>query len=128
MLMSPPSLLTIAPRAGGPRSLRHRRTAHGGGRSSGCDLLHHLLHLTVLLQQLIDLLHTGTRAGRDPAAARAVDHRRVAALRRRHGEAHLLAAVELLVIDLHVLHLLADPGDHTEQRAQRPHLADATEL
>jgi hypothetical protein len=56
MLMSPPSLLTFAPRPGGSRSLRSGGTAHGG-RSSGCDLLHHLLHLTVLLQQLIDLLH-----------------------------------------------------------------------
>jgi hypothetical protein len=73
MLMSPPSLLTLAPRAGGTRSLRCGSPTHRGS-SSGGDLLHHLLHLTVLLQQLIDLLHARSGARRDPAAARAVDH------------------------------------------------------
>src|ERR1700709_1181070 len=95
MLLSPPSLLTLVARPGGARPLCHRpplRPAHVG-RLAGSDLLHHLLHLTVLLQQLIDLLHARSRAGRDPAAARTVDHLGVSPLRRRHREDPPLDAV-----------------------------------
>ena len=62
-----------------------------------------IFFICVLLQQLVDLLHARARSGRDPAAARAVDQLRVAALRRRHREDHRLDAVELPVVHVHVL-------------------------
>src|SRR5664279_104711 len=100
MLMSPPSLLLRAARRRGAWSGRSGGPAHLG-RSTGRDLLHHLLHLTVLLQQLIALLHARSRAGRDPAAARAVDHLRVATLRRRHRQDHRLDAVSYTHLRAH---------------------------
>src|ERR687892_1464904 len=45
------------------------------------QLPHQLLHLSELLHQLRHGLHGGPRAARDPAAARAVDDRRICPLR-----------------------------------------------
>src|SRR5690349_10814835 len=56
------------------------------------DLLHQLLHLGELLDELRDRLHGGPRPVRDPAPARPVDDAWVGALCRRHREDDRLEA------------------------------------
>src|SRR5215470_9670383 len=43
-------------------------------RSHGPILLHHLTHLQVLLQELVDLLDAGTASGRDALPSLPIDH------------------------------------------------------
>src|SRR4051794_6106160 len=64
-----------------PAHLRSRRRAAGHllshllgvGHLARRDLLHQLAHLVELLDQLVDVLDLGPRAGGDPLAARAFD-------------------------------------------------------
>src|SRR4051812_34516925 len=64
------------------------------------QLLHDLLHLLELLDQLIDGLDRRARAVRDPSPARAVQHLRVRALVRGHRGDDRLDAIELAVVHL----------------------------
>src|SRR6188768_103987 len=65
----------LAPRPAVDRgSLEVRNLPHHLGHAAfPSDLLHHLLHLSVLLQQSIDVLNLGATAHRDAALARTVD-------------------------------------------------------
>ena len=92
-------------------------------------LLHQLAHLAELLDEAVDRLDGGPRAGGDPLAARAVDLGRVGALVGRHREDDRLEPVELALVDLpHPLHRLAHPGHHLHQVAERAHAADLLHL
>src|SRR5690554_7893266 len=65
------------------------QTAHAahqfGHATLAADLLHHLLHLLVLLDDAADILDLGTGTGGDATLARATDDIRVAPLGRGHG-------------------------------------------
>src|SRR5438477_8734969 len=63
-------------RKAGRESLHHLAAA--------AELLHELARLRELSQQAVDVLDAGPAAARDTLAAAAVDHRRLAALVRRH--------------------------------------------
>src|SRR5581483_11259905 len=91
-------------------------------------LLHHLLDVLELLDQRGDV--TGHRAapGRDAGPSGAVDDRGVHPFERRHGPDDRLDTVQLAVVDLLVLHLFGQPGDHADQVAERTHLADLLQL
>src|SRR5215210_1202977 len=69
------------------------------------ELLHQLLHLAELLDQLVDGLDRGRRPARDPAPARAVDDRGVCPLLWRHRGDHRLQPVELTLVDVQVTEL-----------------------
>src|SRR5688572_7695515 len=92
------------------------------------QLLHDLLHLAELLDQLVDGLHRGPGAARDPPAARAVDDRRVRALLGRHRGDDRLEAVDLPFVDVQRAELLADPGEHLQDPPERAHPAQLLEL
>src|SRR6056297_2209716 len=71
------------------RSTEARRQAafHGAhhlGHPALAELLHHLLHLGMLLQDPVDLLDLDAGPAGDPALAGTVDNRRMAPLFRRH--------------------------------------------
>src|SRR3954463_7916238 len=93
------------------------------------DLAHQLAHLVELLDELVDLLGARPRALRDAKPARALDELGPPALLRRHRQDDRLDAVDLALVDLHLRQLLArEPGQHAEDRLQRPHLAQRLEL
>src|SRR3954464_3551624 len=93
------------------------------------DLAHQLAHLVELLDELVDLLDARPRALRDAKPARALDELGPPALLRRHRQDDRLDAVDLPLVDLHLRQLLArEPGQHAEDRLQRPHLAQRLEL
>src|SRR5690348_8127092 len=87
-------------RDGSPAALAH----HGAdvGHLALRQPAHHLAHLAELLDELIDLLHGGARAGCDPLPAAALDDVRLAALLERHRQDDRLDPVELLLVDLHL--------------------------
>src|SRR4051794_25837093 len=90
---------------------------------------HQLAHLAELLDELVDLLHGGAGAGGDAGPAAPLDDVRPPPLLLGHREDDRLDAVELLLVDLHLRELVAgEPGEHPEQRRERPHLADLLEL
>src|SRR5437868_4092375 len=68
---------------------------HHPAQQLSLPALEHLLHLLVLLQELVDLLHVSTGAAGDPALARAVEDLRPPALERRHRVDDRLDALEL---------------------------------
>src|SRR4051794_26787510 len=93
------------------------------------DLAHQLAHLVELLDELVDLLDARPRALRDAKPARALDELGPPALLRGHRQDDRLDAVDLALVDLHLRQLLArEPGQHAEDRLQRPHLAQRLEL
>src|SRR3954451_6703939 len=111
-----PQLLACEAVAGHAGNLRHLARS---------DHLHHLRHLLPRLDQLIDLLDGGARAGGDPLAARGVDDVRDAPLVRCHREDDRLDPLELALVDLvEALELVAEAGDHLEDALERPHAAD----
>ena len=92
------------------------------------DLAHDLAHLVELLDQLLDRLHVGARAAGDPQSPGALDQLGVAPLLGRHREDDRLQSVELALVELDPAQLLADAGDHPQQRLQRAHAADLAHL
>src|SRR5690242_182994 len=101
-------------------ALTHQRTEIG--HPPPADLLHDLLHLAELLHELVDLLHGGARSAGDPQPPRALDELGSPTLLGGHGEHDRLDAVELALVDLHVLQLLAaEARQHPQERLQRPH-------
>src|SRR3954467_12348122 len=93
------------------------------------DLAHQLAHLIELLHELVDLLDARARALGDAKTPRALDELGPPALLRRHRQDDRLDAVDLALVDLHLRQLLArEPGQHAEDRLQRPHLAQRLEL
>src|SRR3954471_2814979 len=97
-----PSVARCPPTLAAAGHLRQRR------HLALLQLPHHLLHLAELLHELVHGLHVGARAERDPAAARSVQHSRVAALLRGHRRDDRLQAVEVAVVDLEVAELASD--------------------
>src|SRR5688500_6663484 len=93
-----------------PTRVSRTLTAIGGGSLAAArkllqirhlpllQLLHHLLHLAELLDELIDGLHGGARAAGDPPPARAVDDRGIRALLGRHRRDDRLEPVDLLLV------------------------------
>src|SRR4051812_44243453 len=80
--------------------------AHHGlqiGHLALAELLHELLHLSELLDELVDVLDRRARPARDSQPPRALDEVGPAALQRRHREDDRLDAVELALVDLDVL-------------------------
>ena len=61
--------------------------------------LHHIGHLAVLLEELVDLLGAGSRTGRYSPLALAVQHLRIAPFLRGHGRDHRPLALDRLLID-----------------------------
>ena len=69
-----------------PHARRHLtfQSAHHFRHPTLGHLLHHLAHLQMLLEQAVDVLNLYTTPHSDAALARPFDHRREAALMRRH--------------------------------------------
>src|SRR3954462_14967394 len=64
------------------------------------DLFHHPAHLLELLEQPVDLLNRGARAGSDALLAARVQQAPVAALARRHRQDDRLLALEHALVEL----------------------------
>src|SRR5688572_22705562 len=91
--------------------------------------LHHLAHLTELLDELVDLLDGGAGALGDPLPAPALDQLGPAALLGGHRQDDRLDAVELALVDLQLGELVPrEARDHPQQRRERAHRADPLEL
>src|SRR5579862_6452932 len=92
------------------------------------NLTHHLAHLLELLDESLDRLHVGARSARDPQPAGAIEQLGVPALLGSHRQDDRLETIELAFIDLHSLELLAESGEHPQQRLQRPETANLSQL
>src|SRR3954452_12107750 len=93
------------------------------------DLAHQRAPLVELLDELVDLLDARPRPLGDAKPARALDELGPPALLGRHRQDDRLDAVDLALVDLHLRQLLArEPGQHAEDRLERPHLAQRLEL
>src|SRR4029079_18225378 len=92
--------------------------------------LHHLAHLRVLLQQIVHFLNRCPAAFGDALAPLAVDDHVIGALFRRHRVHDRHQPVDLVLVHLDVLQVLhhADLRHHTQQRFERPQLADLLHL
>ena len=112
-----------------PRQLAAHR-AHHAGELAAAQLLHHLLHFQVLLQQAVHVLHLHAGTGRDAAAARAIDDLGPATLARRHGIDQRDLALELL-LGLTALELLRRgraAGQLVQQAFHAAHLLQLLQL
>src|SRR5712692_4991601 len=104
---------------------------HLGAGGQGAVLLHHLAHLHVLLEDLVDLLHGGAAAFGDALAALAVDDVVVAAFLVGHGIDDGFEALELALVDFGVFGQIrerADLREHVHDLVERTHLAHLLEL
>src|SRR5436305_1642197 len=72
--------------------------------------------------------HARASGARDPDPPGALDQVRIAPLLRGHRQDDRLDPVELALVDLDAAELLADAGDHPQQRLQRAEPADLLEL
>src|ERR671925_1606409 len=101
-----------------------------GGHLALLERAHHLLHLAELLDELVHGLDARPGAGRDPLAARSIDHLRIAALGRRHRGHDRLDPVQLALVDPRRLELLQlhEAGQHAQQVADRAHAPDLLHL
>src|SRR5258708_321876 len=84
---------------------------HATGEAHG---LHHLLHLAELLEQQVDFGGARSAAVGDPQATGSVDDARASALARRHRPDDGFDPSQLTIVDVGVLELLGDPGQHTD--------------
>ena len=93
------------------------------------DLLHHVGHVAVHLQHLVDLGHIDAGASRNTAFARGLQEIRLAALLRRHRHDDCFLALEHLVVDARGGHLLLgvlharQQVHHAAEAAHALHLA-----
>ncbi|RMQ38992.1 Membrane protein [Pseudomonas syringae pv. actinidiae] len=99
----------------------------------GGELLHHLLHLFVLLDQTPDILNLSARPLRDTALARAADQVRVAALGWRHRVDDGFHLLELLLgCALGIAHLrqvdAADAWQFVHETAEAAHVFHLLQL
>src|SRR5688500_3463434 len=94
------------------------------GSERSLELLHHLVHLRELLEELIHFLDGGAAAARDPLAPAAVEDLRIAPLRGGHGQNDRLGPLHPIRIDLRALELLAHARDHAQEPLQRSHLLE----
>src|SRR5712691_5352057 len=67
------------------------------------DAVKRLAHLRELVQEAVHLLNGGATAGRDAPAAAAIDDRGLVPLLPRHGLDDRLQAIDLPLVDLHLL-------------------------
>ena len=88
-------------RAGGISAAQ--AVAHQALLAHLADLLHHVGHLLVLLQQLVDVLHRDAGAGGDALLAAGLDEVRVLAFALGHRPDDGLLALDRLGVDLGVL-------------------------
>ena len=105
------------------------RLAAEGHAHLACHRRHHLAGLEEPLDKLIDLTDRDTRSVGDTQPTRSVDDFRIGTLGGRHAADDRLQTVERLVVDgrQRVLHL-ARAGQHAQQVADGPHLADRQHL
>ena len=93
--------------------------------------LHHVGHLAVHLEELVDVLDPGARARRDALLAGGLQDVRVAALGRSHGIDDGALALEHPLVEIGVLELglhLADARQHAEHAANPADLLHLGEL
>ena len=106
--------------------------AHGGrhaGQAAAEHGLHLLLALVEVRDQLRDFADGDARAVGDAGPAGTVDDLGVAPFLGRHGPDDGLGPVQVLVVDLgQQLAVLGRAGQHAEQVADRPELADHGQL
>ena len=84
----------------------------------------------ILLQELINLLHTRAAALGDPLPAAAIDELMVPALFRSHGINDGLDTHQFFLVDLDLLHVFERPdaGQHAKNLIKRSQLPDLLQL
>src|SRR6185312_7134246 len=90
------------------------------------ELLHHLAHLVVLFDELVDLRKDGPGASRDAPPAGGVEDRGIAPLARRHRPDDRFGASQVAPVDgrLRFLGHAAEARDHADDLTERTHLLD----
>src|SRR5215207_3153775 len=108
-------------------SKRHLHSLHPPAEETVLHILHHLLSLDVLLQELIHRLHACPASLGNPLLATPVENLMAAALLGRHRVDDGFRSRKLLFVNFRLLHIFkgADTGKHTENllhASQLPHL------
>src|SRR5437762_3852497 len=98
----------LSPSIASARKAGRRRhaseAAHESFLSEFVDAFHHLEHVCVLLQELVDVPNLHARSLGDALLARGMDQVGIAPLLWRHRKNDRLLALELLLVDLGLGH------------------------
>ena len=101
---------------------------HLGAAFAAAELFDHLSHLLKLGQQPVHILHLHTAAGGDTPLSGRIDDLRLGALLHGHRVDNGAEAVKRALVNVLVLNLGADTGQHLNGVTQGAHALDLVEL